>query len=1668
MGLFFCPLSKRDLYHMAFIYNGGEPFDPATLLYLYPELQAYSNIVNIEQVKVFHDTVITAANIGNWIWSLSYLPIRFDETVYLADNRETANISDLNETIRLAMLAEGWGQDDIEQNAVYVPTIFRHIHLMSNNMFKFNVGANSNLFFTSECNLRVGDQIRIIRNGVDNMYSTVVDIYPDRQTFVLSNDRYTFTDFASSYELSGIRVYDPHRLASINFLRYLAANNVPAQSFTLFGSDFNAGLYKLLYPEARIYDDESAFLDYTGHLENQEMRIGRTEDLLTTLDPDYATKFQDLTVYNRLYLDLNAQNGFVCWNGQELYYATTDTLRTAAELSPSFQGLVTEWAIKTYIDRKYLTEAVFNDIIVNGRATFNNTVTMNGNNTVNGKTSFNETVWFSCNVDFRSPCAFAEDVTFNDIVTTEAPVNMHALLTTSGPIIANGRVDIYGDLAVHGPLDIYNDMVVHAPTVFDNLDNEFLGPVVLQSNVTFHQKTVFDGTDTEFWNPVTFHEHVLGAEAAHLDWTGTATFCNTLVLDGDVCVRAPMTLEQNAPLTVYGEIAIHADVVSTCNVVMCGPVTFSNSIEVLSNVHFGVASETVVDGTWTSYGEVIHEGPVLCLGAVEFDGSVTYCNGPVVIVAPLDVYKPTVFHDRVTFSNDVSFSDHVIHKSPVTFDAGTQFNAPLNIDAEATFAQPVEFVSDVVCEGQLDVYDDTEFHDIVIFDSNVTFVAEVGYCNAVVFEGPVIFREKIQMDQPTAQTQEAYFMSNVYAMSEFFFADTATFCNSAIFQEGAMFTNVTSFQAPAAFSNTAEFSDTATFTGPIITSDVFECSGVFTLTSNATFIAQCPITFSNDLEILHADMEDVTISNLSVKDLWSWGSALFSGSSVFTGPLEAVLAHLDEVSIVMADVSNLTVRDRLTSMGLTECHGDVVLTGARMDILSECTTFSSNVFMSAWLTSSNIRVEKVLSVEELQAHRVQMSNAQIHSLEVDENLSVTSPALFTNQTTFDGVVTFKEVVVHDASAIFHDPLIAHDSVIIDHEALIQDATITNGMILHGWVGTLDVVHGNMQNIYTQCNWINELFASNVDILEAHVEKLDVMVGAFSNVFAKDVWIERLESVWSSNDWNWTQEAYVDQQWTDTSYTSNAYIEMLDASNVWIEQSQTRLAKVDTSYTSNAYIEVISNEKGFFKWSYHDECVVDRLNVTDARVDHEWVSRLEGSNVSILSLGVSNARVEYADVDTLSNLKGATREAWIEFAYGSNIYVNHIDVLQGHASNWEIQQLSVSNADVRWLHCDVLKNDMGAFGTVYVDHGFIQTLHASNVAMVNVVAEVMACSNVTISNLGVSNAIMKRVWIEDNLTSKTDAVFDGTVTFNNTVEMHNAVMMDAPLTHLDTVATFLSSTQIFGQSNYIQNVSCCNVKIDGDIDVISTPTYSSNIIVNGAMLGPRIGIGPYLMPMNEQTVAYDPVAFSNVERFTVSKALEVGTAGITEGTIVARVHGHLQAQDVINVSDQRLKTNITHEISRQQITKGVYSAKVVSFEMKDAIGERKLGLIAQELEDVLPDAVKQTHHVDQTIDKKAYVMRGRNKILFIKDHLLEEGVELQLMVSDGKLEYFVFTNVVNIIDRDSVEIDKELLSDDIRVIRARYHNVSHIDQGYLIHALFLTVQELKEKLDQIRV
>jgi hypothetical protein len=436
------------------------PFDPNTFnaakfLYYNPELTASSNIVSNTQAYDWarsNDTSGMASNDAS-------IPEPFNCEVFISDYKKTLNASALNKVIRASMLAEGFTQTDLNRRAKYVNNIFHDVHIIDSNVFKFNPHATTvnDTFYISDKSLSVGDSVKLL-NKITNVYefATVSNII-DNETILVSNPKKHYTNIGDMYICAGIKMFDVSRIAKINFIRGLdpAPNVPPANALTYIDPEFNPDLYRLLYPETSKMTDLEAYYDYINNVDSMVKRIGRVSDI--PLDPVVFTPdFDYLHINYRLELAKNA--GFQ-FGTMYVYGISQDSVIHSKFINKAHDHLISEWAMKKYVDRKFDELAVFNDVVVNGLAIFNGPV------------------------EFMRP-----------IVTKD--------LTVDGQFVVNLDSHLIGNLVVDGTTHLNNGTFILG-TEPNYIENVLIHNTVVESGAIFK-------TDVYLESNVFFEGYVMG------------------------------------------------------------------------------------------------------------------------------------------------------------------------------------------------------------------------------------------------------------------------------------------------------------------------------------------------------------------------------------------------------------------------------------------------------------------------------------------------------------------------------------------------------------------------------------------------------------------------------------------------------------------------------------------------------------------------------------------------------------------------------------------------------------------------------------------------------------------------------------------------------------------------------------------------------------------------------------------------------------------------------------------------------------------------------------------------------------------------------------------------------------------------------------------------------
>lgn len=429
----------------------------ARLLYYNPELTASSNLVTPREVKLFFES--NNVNSNDYIHDDSALPPEFDAQLFLSDYKAVADISALNQIITAAMLLEGFDESQLRSRSVAIQNIFADAVVESldesNNtvQIKFNYlagsASNSTTVVLGESNVNSGDVVLLKRKfaAAIPQYATVLAV-PGSDELTLSNlsTNVELGGVGIQYIVYGIKVVDVERIGKINYLRALAPPPLvpPPYSINVPDPTFNAPLYRLLYPESASLSDTESYQEYVNYRDNNVLRIGRTTDFVAnaaTSTSDYVDVAYRLTI---------GDLGAIAWRDKIVYAISQDDVRRSVAVSKSRDNLMTEWAIKKYVDRNFDEVAVFNDVVVRGSTLLQGRVDVTGD-IINASNLAAQQVsvsdgFASCNITVLSgDTSIAGRMVIPASVTASNTVHFLSNVVFDGQTLFNGDIASEGD-----------------------------------------------------------------------------------------------------------------------------------------------------------------------------------------------------------------------------------------------------------------------------------------------------------------------------------------------------------------------------------------------------------------------------------------------------------------------------------------------------------------------------------------------------------------------------------------------------------------------------------------------------------------------------------------------------------------------------------------------------------------------------------------------------------------------------------------------------------------------------------------------------------------------------------------------------------------------------------------------------------------------------------------------------------------------------------------------------------------------------------------------------------------------------------------------------------------------------------------------------------------------
>ena len=641
-------------------------FNAALMLYINPELSALSNITTVEEAR---DYYLNDPNGSNLEYTLCNIPDIFDSRIYLADNKDGLNISGFNQLIKTAMVNYGYSLLDLEKIAQYVPSVYQDIYLVAPNVFAYKDLD----YVVTESNLNVGDEIKIaVNSNQDEIFSVVTSIDEMTNTFTVSNVWSAPLSNSENYYLFvGQKLWDTDRIAKVNFLRGLHSLTPIYGDFSnrFYGldPDFNVPLYKLLYPDAKLFTPEQCILDYTSRRNNNDIRIGKQDEIVKSISYIY-TELKNLHVTCNLKIDHN----FVL-NGYWVNGITSNSERTSSNAFDTL--LITEKGSKAYLEMYMNTTMVLNQLVVNSNATFSNAVIGYGQYSLSNNLLMTGSAFVGCNVSLS-----------ND-------------LYVGGNFQLAGQFHLLGDEIIDGHLYVKKDSYFGSNVSLSN-DLYVFGNTYLWANATVSNDLNIHG-NTYLWSNVN-----VGCNA---------TISNDLSVNRNAFVQSNATISNT--LTVQANAYFLSNTNCCNNTIIAGNTYISQSIYAGSNVSLS-NDLTVFGNTYMWHNATLSND--LNIHGNSFLWSNLSVGSNISLSNDLTVFGNAYIWNNATVSNDLQIHGNTYLWSNANIGSNVAISNDLDVFNNTRLHQNVNIGSNLAMSNDLDTYGNARIYKSLNVASNIS------------------------------------------------------------------------------------------------------------------------------------------------------------------------------------------------------------------------------------------------------------------------------------------------------------------------------------------------------------------------------------------------------------------------------------------------------------------------------------------------------------------------------------------------------------------------------------------------------------------------------------------------------------------------------------------------------------------------------------------------------------------------------------------------------------------------------------------------------------------------------------------------------------------------------------------------------------------------------------
>lgn len=1500
----------------------------ATIAYMYlnPELAADTETITyFDTVQYLEEAQIDPSLLIN----PKDFPEKFNIHLFLSQNVNAFDLYNINTIVTRAMQNQGIDQDSLE---LFLPVFQSRIDIIDVNTFK-TIDANLNLLKPTVIN--IGSVIRINCSNSQSIHATVTRIDFKSQEFSISavND----VGFDSSqrnvtYTLQSVRVVDPTRIAYIAYFRYFLTSPPSITYDTV--AEFNYDLYATLYPDAITMTKEEAYISYLYYIGTKKLRIGKAGDIdineenlpsVAPVDQPPATLpdpggIETDIVRVRKYLDISADT-VVSLHGTELFYTTNNDTRHSSDVR--YNGLITEYAMKAYVDRKFDDYADMNTLNVTGEAAFGRNVYLRGESNIARRvfTNYLESKQYAVfsNVEAIGHIDARNTASFSSNVIIEGELDQMSAATFHDGVTVTNDARFESDVTVTGSLLSTSNLRVHS-----NVD--FKGTVMLGDNIEL-------GPDSWEVNntSVTLYKSPTHFEASKVTVTG----CN-LVLNDNSLVINNGTLDMSATSSAR---LPHLEVSDTCD--LAGTTTFKGPVTFHPLSTLTIQTPVDVNATLDVYGKTtIHSGQGLVLD----NAGLNIKNGGNLHVK--DGGTISIENDGYISLNggEAQFQHDLIHirKGDIVLEDGNTY-----LENGSLLAGLNEYRDDgvsilrgdlVIKHGALDVHGG----DFVVSETDVVTRLDVELSNAnlsvtngdvTVAGGNINITERGNISAPSTSTLFIGKVETKHVAAATVAASDDITCERRIHTKDIVTTH--------AKADTLEIPDVARF----------DRGNVLIDAASTTFLNK--VVFSNGLEIPNGSINiangsiDITgnlkvtsleTSTLTAKQPCKFGSAVtfssnvsISGNTVMTGPVEfrSPISFKSQMDVIAPfRCTSLATFDHLVSF-----DGPV--------IYNQNNLFKSSVVFEAGASfgPSRISINDTGLVVQSTAN---LRHAIVETATIERLLCTEYARL--NVADFMGDVSFASNVT------FHGRL-----------SLTNNLSLPNGAVIADNLVCTDRLARFKRNLYVD----DLIVASNISIQEnAFIRTMYAESVATSNlIFTGNLF--DIQNNMKVRNRTWLNVLNVDGETNlkgsfttfhsnvafnaTTFFPTQTNMNSISASNVsitrdlivggTIEVAQKMVCEDQLCVLGYAeFLDTIELDKGYYVSS--GTCTYDASSHT------KNYGKVTMSNVTVLnnftSCNMTNLKQLHVNDSVSVNgdvIVDRTLNTYNAFITNDITQVTNVNAKGTvNASNVNVTN-AVKSKDVE---CATLK---------------LPGVMTADALKINVIAPLFINNMTTTTGLCTLNG---GLFVGKSLTVNTTSIFHEPCTINNNLAVKGNTTMSGALI-CEQNATMKKDVYIDGDLYLARNVdlqrdiAVNNMTAKMNLNVANSTTTKDAVVkqelrVEGTASTARIRLGGGV------TGQQSPPTTDNANNNIVCSSLRVKDTAVFEGLVtlggtgtdsqtLLKVNGKMEAVQLVQLSDARTKYNV-EQVHDDEVFKMMENIQLKDF-FRLADNMRTTGFVAQD-------------------------------------------------------------------------------------------------------------------------